>query len=74
MGKLLWHDLSRLISIAASICEHVVLSHLPPSNLTTTIDAVWASFWGILFRKFFWDFIGGVLRNPGGLQSVPPSL
>lgn len=26
----------------------------------------------MLFRKFFWDFLGGILRNPGGLQSVLP--
>ncbi|KAF8554197.1 hypothetical protein OG21DRAFT_1509210 [Imleria badia] len=53
MGNLLWHDLSRFISIAAGIY------------------AVWASFWGMLFRKFFWDFLGGILRNPGGIQPAP---
>ncbi|KAF9241581.1 hypothetical protein BU15DRAFT_87164 [Melanogaster broomeanus] len=53
MGKLIWHDLSRYISITASVY------------------AVWASFWGMLFRKFFWDFIGGILRNPGGIQPSP---
>ncbi|KAI9569651.1 ATP adenylyltransferase-domain-containing protein [Boletus coccyginus] len=53
MGNLVWHDLCRFISIAASVY------------------AVWASFWGILFRKFFWDIIGGVLRNPGGIQPSP---
>lgn len=31
-------------------------------------DTLWASFWAIFFRKFFWDFINGILRNPGGLQ------
>lgn len=71
MGNLVWHDLSRFISIAASICAYFS-SHIPPSYLTTTLDAVWASFWGMLFRKFFWDFIGGILRNPGGIQSVLP--
>jgi len=53
MGKLIWHDLSRCISLSASVY------------------AVWASFWGMLFRKFFWDFVGGTLRNPGGLQPSP---
>lgn len=53
MGNLIWHDLSRYISITASVY------------------AVWASFWGMLFRKFFWDFIGGILRNPGGIQPSP---
>ncbi|KIK83305.1 hypothetical protein PAXRUDRAFT_832083 [Paxillus rubicundulus Ve08.2h10] len=50
MGKLIWHELSRYISLTASTY------------------AIWASFWGMFFRKFFWDFVGGVLRNPGGIQ------
>jgi hypothetical protein len=33
-------------------------------------DAVWAGFWGLFYRKFFWDFVGGTLRDPGGLQYV----
>ncbi|KAH9951537.1 hypothetical protein B0H21DRAFT_887943 [Amylocystis lapponica] len=37
-------------------------------TLTATVYTIWAAFWGIYFRKFFWDFIGGTLRNPGGLQ------
>ncbi|KAF9220302.1 hypothetical protein BS17DRAFT_715229 [Gyrodon lividus] len=53
MGKLIWHELSRYISLSASVY------------------AVWASFWGMLFRKFFWDFVGGILRSPGGLQPFP---
>ncbi|KAG1799743.1 ATP adenylyltransferase-domain-containing protein [Suillus plorans] len=53
MGKLIWHELSRYISLTASVY------------------AVWASFWGFFFRKFFWDFIGGILRSPGGLQPSP---
>jgi hypothetical protein len=32
---------------------------------------VWSSFWGFYFRKFFWDFVGGTLRNPGGIQPAP---
>ncbi|EGO00110.1 hypothetical protein SERLA73DRAFT_122199 [Serpula lacrymans var. lacrymans S7.3] len=39
--------------------------------LVASAYAVWASFWGFYFRKFFWDFIGGILRNPGGLQPSP---
>ncbi|KIL65912.1 hypothetical protein M378DRAFT_445342 [Amanita muscaria Koide BX008] len=39
--------------------------------LTASIYAVWAGFWGLFYRKFFWDFIGGILRNPGGLQPSP---
>ncbi|GJE92277.1 hypothetical protein PsYK624_084310 [Phanerochaete sordida] len=37
-------------------------------SLTATVYTIWAAFWGILFRKFFWDFVGGILRAPGGLQ------
>ncbi|GJJ06355.1 hypothetical protein Clacol_000546 [Clathrus columnatus] len=31
-------------------------------------DTLWASFWGLIYRKFFWDFVSGTLRFPGGLQ------
>ena len=34
------------------------------------LDTIWAAFWGFLYRKFFWDFVGGTLRAPGGLQCV----
>lgn len=37
-------------------------------SLTATVYSIWAAFWGILYRKFFWDFVGGTLRAPGGLQ------
>ena len=33
-------------------------------------DTVWAGFFGLIYRKFFWDFVHGTLRNPGGLQYV----
>jgi len=33
---------------------------------------IWASIWGIFFRKFFWDMIGGTL-GPHGLISPPSS-
>jgi len=32
---------------------------------------MWAGFWGLFYRKFFWDFIGGTLRDPGGIQPSP---
>ena len=38
-------------------------------DLTTT-DTVWAGYFGLIYRKFFWDFVNGTLRNPGGLQCV----
>jgi len=42
-------------------------------SLTATIYTIWASFWGFFFRKFFWDFVGGTLRDPGGLQAPASS-
>ncbi|KAG9316614.1 hypothetical protein JVU11DRAFT_2668 [Chiua virens] len=40
-------------------------------STTASVYAIWASFWGILFRKFFWDIMGGIVRNPGGIQPSP---
>lgn len=38
------------------------------------LDAVWAGYFGIFYRKFFWDFVGGTLRDPGGMQYVSQYL
>jgi len=40
-------------------------------SITASVYAVWASFFGLIYRKFFWDFVGGTLRDPGGLQPAP---
>jgi len=40
-------------------------------SITASVYAVWASFWGFFYRKFFWDFVGGTLRDPGGIQPSP---
>jgi len=37
-------------------------------SLTASVYTIWAAFWGFFYRKFFWDFVGGILRAPGGLQ------
>jgi len=37
-------------------------------SITASLYTVWAGFWGLIYRKFFWDFVNGTLRNPGGLQ------
>ncbi|KAF7793885.1 hypothetical protein EIP86_005007 [Pleurotus ostreatoroseus] len=37
-------------------------------SLTASAYTFWAAFWGILYRKFFWDFVGGIVRAPGGIQ------
>lgn len=51
MGKLIWHEYSRLVAITASVYTF------------------WAGFWGLIWRKFFWDFVGGTMRDPGGMQA-----
>jgi len=40
-------------------------------TITASVYTVWAGFWGLIYRKFFWDFVGGTLRDPGGLQPSP---
>jgi len=40
-------------------------------SVTASIYAVWSGFWGLYFRKFFWDFVGGIMRDPGGIQPAP---
>lgn len=60
MGKFIWHDWARFVSISASVY------------------LVWASIWGILFRKFFFDFIGRtygppLATAPGGLPIPSPA-
>jgi len=40
-------------------------------SITASVYGVWAGFWGLIYRKFFWDFVGGTLRDPGGLQPSP---
>ena len=83
MGNLIWHEYSRLVAITASVCESLVFSpplSLPPVSPVNSAnraaipiayiltDTFWAGFWGLIWRKFFWDFVGGTLRDPGGFQ------
>lgn len=70
MGKLVWNELGRYVSLTASACEFGFALHVPFIHIAPNLDAVWASFWGMFFRKFFWDFVGGILRDPGGIQYV----
>jgi hypothetical protein len=37
-------------------------------SVTASIYTVWASFWAFTYRKFFWDFVHGIVRAPGGVQ------
>ncbi|GAA5903327.1 hypothetical protein JCM6882_008136 [Rhodosporidiobolus microsporus] len=38
--------------------------------LTSGTYVAWAALWGIFYRKFFWDFVGGKL-GPEGLVPSP---
>jgi len=40
-------------------------------SITSSVYAMWASLWGLFYRKFFWDFIGGTLQDPGGITPSP---
>jgi len=40
-------------------------------SISATVYAIWAGYWGLFYRRFFWDFIGGTLRDPGGIQPGP---
>jgi len=40
-------------------------------SITSSVYAIWAAFFGLFYRKFFWDFVGGTLRDPGGIQPSP---
>jgi len=40
-------------------------------SITANVYAIWAAFFGLFYRKFFWDFVGGTLRDPGGIQPSP---
>ncbi|KAH9942509.1 uncharacterized protein BXZ73DRAFT_88058 [Epithele typhae] len=37
-------------------------------SIAANCYAMWAAFWGIYYRKFFWDFLHGIVRAPGGIQ------
>ncbi|KIJ49601.1 hypothetical protein M422DRAFT_74641 [Sphaerobolus stellatus SS14] len=36
--------------------------------IAASVYTVWSSFFGLIYRKFFWDFVNGIIRNPGGVQ------
>ncbi|GAA5842051.1 hypothetical protein JCM11251_001998 [Rhodosporidiobolus azoricus] len=38
--------------------------------LTAGAYVAWGALWGIFYRKFFWDFVGGTL-GPDGLLPAP---
>jgi len=43
-------------------------------SITASIYTLWSGYWGLFYRKFFWDFLTGTLRAPGGLQPSKSAL
>jgi len=41
-------------------------------SLFASVYAVWAAFWGMFYRKFFWDFVGGVRMNTATQKGIIP--
>jgi len=40
--------------------------------LTASVYLIWAGFWGLFYRKFFWDFIGGVRMDTATQKGIIP--
>ncbi|BGP26336.1 hypothetical protein JCM10295v2_005284 [Rhodotorula toruloides] len=72
MGALMWHGWARLLALTSGACPSL-LTRPNRSNWLTfptrATDVAWAALWGLFYRKFFWDFVGGRL-GPHGI--VPP--
>ncbi len=69
----MWHEYARYVSLSATACECLRSQAtqaflLPRLMLSPAQDTLWAAFWGIFYRKFFFDFVNGIVRSPGGLQ------
>ena len=69
MGNLVWHEYARYVAISANACECTSMASLTRLCLNDAFqDAMWGAFWGILYRKFIFDFVNGIVRGPGGVQ------
>jgi len=40
--------------------------------ITASVYLVWAGIWGIFYRKFFWDFVGGVRMDTATQKGIIP--
>lgn len=67
MGNLIWHEYAHYVAITSSVCEYLP-RWFRARLLTASSDAVWSAYFGLFYRKFFFDFVGGILRDPGGFQ------
>ena len=71
MGNFIWHEWARFVAVGASVCECSLRGlSLQMDTDGSSVDTVWAGYWGLFYRKFFWDFVNGTLRDPGGFQYV----
>ena len=69
MGNLVWHEYARYVAISANACECTFMASFPSLRPNHAFqDAMWGAFWGILYRKFIFDFVNGIVRGPGGVQ------
>jgi len=40
--------------------------------MSASMYLVWAAFWGLFFRKFFWDFVDGVRMDTATQKGIIP--
>lgn len=73
-GHRVWRWRQLLVSLASlswySLQIRITVPFLSARSLSVRIrvpDVIWAGFWGIIYRKFFWDMIEGTL-GPAGLM------
>ncbi|KAG8883620.1 hypothetical protein FRB98_003048 [Tulasnella sp. 332] len=41
-------------------------------SITASVYIIWAGIWGIFYRKFFWDFVGGVHMDTATQKGIIP--
>ncbi|KAG9008944.1 hypothetical protein FRB93_005994 [Tulasnella sp. JGI-2019a] len=41
-------------------------------SISASIYIIWAGIWGIFYRKFFWDFVGGVRMDTATQKGIIP--
>ncbi len=74
MGNLVWHEYARYVALSATACEcprptrTCCRGDVAPVLTPTPKDTIWSAFWGFYYRKYFFDFVNGIIRSPGGVQ------
>ncbi|KAM5540310.1 hypothetical protein V8D89_006129 [Ganoderma adspersum] len=62
MGNLVWHEYGRYVALTATACEYspyLATRHRRSPSGQLTLGPPW---------KYFFDFINGIVRAPGGIQ------